>query len=158
MGKRLTMGSLFDGIGGFMLAAKQCGIIPLWASEIDKNCISITKRKFPEVRHLGDITQICGKEIPPADIITFGSPCQNLSVAGDRKGLAGEKSGLFLEALFGKMYPVLFHRTIDEIFVRCLKKSQKPIFQCLDIGGAMPEWYEGERLTQHGGYLMPSNV
>jgi len=99
MRKRLTLGSLFDGIGGFPLAAQRCGIKTLWASEIEAACVSITKRHFPHVQHLGDITQIHGGEIPPVDIISFGSPCQDLSVAGGQKGLRGERSGLFLHAV-----------------------------------------------------------
>ena len=99
MNNQLTMGSLFDGIGGFMLAAKECGIRPVWAAEIDRSCISITRRHFPEVMHVGSVTALKGDEVPRVDIITFGSPCQNLSISGNRKGLAGEQSGLFLEAV-----------------------------------------------------------
>ena len=73
----LTLGSLFDGIGGFPLAAQRCGIRALWASEIEANCIAITKRHFPEMQHLGSITEIDGGKIPPVDIISFGSPCQD---------------------------------------------------------------------------------
>ena len=72
-----TLGSLFDGIGVFPLAAQRNGIVPLWASEIEKAPISITKRHFPAMRHLGDITKLHGSEVPPVHIITFGSPCQN---------------------------------------------------------------------------------
>jgi len=75
------------------------GIKPVWASEIEEVPMSITKRHFPEMRHLGDITKICGREIEPVDIVTFGSPCQDLSVAGKRAGLGGGRSGLFLEAV-----------------------------------------------------------
>jgi len=95
----MTLGSLFDGIGGFPLAATGQGIRPVWASEIEGVPVSITKRHFPEMRHLGDITRINGAEIEPVDIITFGSPCQDLSVAGRRAGLGGGRSGLFLEAV-----------------------------------------------------------
>lgn len=95
----LTLGSLFDGIGGFPLAAQRCGIRTLWASEIEPNCIAITKRHFPEMQHLGSITEIDGGKIPPVDIISFGSPCQDLSVAGKQSGLDGERSGLFREAV-----------------------------------------------------------
>lgn len=96
---QLTLGSLFDGIGGFPLAAQRCGIRTLWASEIEPNCIAITKRYFPEMRHLGSLTELDGGKIPPVDIISFGSPCQDLSVAGTQKGLSGERSGLFREAI-----------------------------------------------------------
>ena len=70
------MGSLFDGIGVFPLAASRHGIVPVWASEIVPDAISITKRHFPEMVHLGDITALSGDKIPAVDVITFGSPCQ----------------------------------------------------------------------------------
>lgn len=94
---RLKLGSLFDGIGGFPLAAVRNGIEPVWASEIERVPIEITKKHFPNMVHLGDITQINGAEIEPVDIITAGSPCQDLSVAGKRAGLEGERSGLFMD-------------------------------------------------------------
>ena len=72
----LTLGSLFDGIGVFPLAASRHGIVPLWASEIEKAPISITRRHFPELEHLGDITKMDGGQIPAVHILTFGSPCQ----------------------------------------------------------------------------------
>ena len=97
---QLTLGSLFDGIGGFPYAASFYGIRPLWASEIVPECVSVTKKHFPDMEHVGDITKLHGGKLPPVDIITFGSPCQDLSVAsGKRLGLAGERSGLFLEAV-----------------------------------------------------------
>ena len=97
---QLTLGSLFDGIGGFPYAASFYGIMPLWASEIVPECVSVTKKHFPDMEHFGDITKLHGGKLPPVDIITFGSPCQDLSVAsGKRLGLAGERSGLFLEAV-----------------------------------------------------------
>ncbi|GHV06284.1 hypothetical protein FACS1894217_04640 [Clostridia bacterium] len=97
--RELTLGSLFDGIGGFPLAAKKCGIRTVWASEIEPNCIDITRRHFSDMRHLGDISNLHGGQLPPVDIISFGSPCQDLSVAGRRQGLDGERSGLFKTAV-----------------------------------------------------------
>ena len=94
---RLTMGSLFDGIGGFPLAAIRSGITPVWASEIEAFPIEVTKLRFPDMLHVGDITKLHGAELPPVDIICGGSPCQDLSVAGARAGLAGARSGLFME-------------------------------------------------------------
>lgn len=99
MDKKITLGSLFDGSGGFPLAGIMCGIEPLWASEIDPFCVSVTSKRFPKMEHLGDISKISGEKIPPVDIITFGSPCQDLSVAGKRAGLDGKRSGLFAEAI-----------------------------------------------------------
>ena len=95
----MTLGSLFDGIAGFPLAAQTCGIEPLWASEIEPHCVEITRRQFPKMEHLGSVTDIHGYDIPPVDIISFGSPCQDLSVAGKQTGLDGERSGLFMEAV-----------------------------------------------------------
>ncbi len=94
---KIKVGSLFDGIGGAPLSAVLSGAEPVWASEIEKIPISITKRHFPNMKHYGDITQINGAEIEPVDIIVGGSPCQDLSVAGKRAGLAGERSGLFMD-------------------------------------------------------------
>ena len=95
----LTMGSLFDGIGGFPLAAVRHGITPVWASEIEAFPIEVTKHHFPDMIHVGDITKLNGAELPPVQIICGGSPCQDLSVAGARKGLQGERSGLFMEQI-----------------------------------------------------------
>ncbi|NNJ32069.1 DNA cytosine methyltransferase [Bacteroides xylanolyticus] len=93
------MGSLFDGIGGFPLAAIHNGIVPLWASEIEPFPIEVTKVRFPEMLHVGDITKLSGDKLPVVDIICGGSPCQDLSVAGQRAGMAGERSGLFMEQI-----------------------------------------------------------
>lgn len=110
----LTLGSLFDGIAGFPLAAAGAGIKTIWTSEIEPNCIDIAARHFPEAKQLGDITKLSGADIDPVDIISFGSPCQNLSVAGNGKGLAGEASQLFFEAI----------RIIDEM--RCATNGEYP--------------------------------
>ena len=95
----MTLGSLFDGIGGWLLAARHAGVTPIWASEIEPFPCSVTARHFPDVKQLGDITQINPDEIEPVDIICAGSPCQDLSIAGKRKGLEGERSGLFHTAI-----------------------------------------------------------
>lgn len=104
--KQLTLGSLFDGIGGFCYAAgipsgidTGCTIKPLWAAEVESNCIDITRYRFKDVMHVGSVTELKGDEIQPVDIITFGSPCQDLSIAGKRKGLKGNRSGLFIHAI-----------------------------------------------------------
>ena len=95
----MTLGSLFDGIGGWLLAARHAGVTPLWASEIEPFPCAVTARNFPAVKQLGDITKIDPDEIEPVDIICAGSPCQDLSIAGKRKGLCGERSGLFRTAI-----------------------------------------------------------
>ncbi len=93
----ISLGSLFDGIGGFPLAAEKNGICPVWASKIERFPVEVTKYHFPQMRHMGDITKLKGENLPVVDIIAGGSPCQDLSVAGRREGLDGERSGLFLE-------------------------------------------------------------
>ena len=95
----MKLGSLFDGIGGFPLAGSRHGIKPVWASEIEPGPMAITKKHFPDMVHLGDVTKINGADVEPVDVITFGSPCQDLSVAGKRAGLDGARSGLFMEAI-----------------------------------------------------------
>ena len=99
MNRKLTLGSLFDGIGGFPLAGKMAGIVPVWASEIEPFPILVTEKRLPEMKHYGDVHGLKGADLEPVDIITFGSPCQNLSVAGKRAGLHGEQSSLFFEAV-----------------------------------------------------------
>ena len=99
MDELLTLGSLFDGSGGFPFGAVFSGILPLWASEIEPFPIRVTTKRLPWMRHLGDIHNINGGEIEPVDIITFGSPCTDMSVAGKRAGLEGKQSVLFYEAI-----------------------------------------------------------
>ena len=96
----MKLGSLFDGSGGFPLAGALCGIEPIWASEIEPYPMRVTEKRFPNMKQLGDVTKINGGEIEPVDIITFGSPCQDLSVAGKQAGIhEGQRSSLFFEAI-----------------------------------------------------------
>ncbi len=97
--KNLTLGSLFDGSGGFPLGGMLAGITPVWASEIEPFAIRVTSKRMPFMKHYGDISQMDGSKIEPVDIITFGSPCQDMSVAGKRNGLDGTRSSLFYEAV-----------------------------------------------------------
>ena len=96
----LTLGSLFDGIGGFPLAGVMCGIRPVWSSEIEPFPLKVTAARFPQMKQLGSVTDIDGGAVEPVDIITFGSPCQDLSVAGKQLGIhEGQRSNLFFEAV-----------------------------------------------------------
>jgi len=113
--RSITMASLFDGIGAFPYAASIFGVKPIWASEILPAAISVTRRHFPDMAHVGDIIKLNGGALPPVDVVVFGSPCQDLSVAsGKRAGLAGARSGLFMEAI----------RIIDEM--RCATNGKYP--------------------------------
>lgn len=116
MNKTLTLGSLFDGSGTFPVAGILSGITPIWASEIEPFPIRVTTKRLPYVKHLGDINHINGAEIEPVDIITFGSPCTDLSVAGKRAGLNAKRSGLFFQAV----------RIIKEM--RCATNGKYPRF------------------------------
>ena len=95
----LKLGSLFDGSGGFPLAGLMVGIAPVWASEIEPFPIRVTTKRIPGMAHYGNVCQLKGSELEPVDIITFGSPCQDLSMAGKRNGLGGSRSSLFFEAV-----------------------------------------------------------
>lgn len=96
---KLTLGSLFDGSGGFPLGGLISGIAPVWASEIEPFPIRVTTKRLPFMKHYGDVSKMDGGSIEPVDIITFGSPCQDMSIAGKREGLDGNRSGLFYEAV-----------------------------------------------------------
>ena len=113
---RLTLGSLFDGSGGFPLGGFLAGITPVWASEIEPFPIRVTTKRLPFVKHYGDVNSIRGDEVEPVDIITFGSPCQNLSIAGKRAGLEGKQSSLFYQAI----------RIVEEM--RCATDGRYPRF------------------------------
>ncbi len=125
--------------------------------------------------HLGDITKVDGGKIPPVHVITFGSPCQNLSLIGNRSGLAGAKSSLFYQAfriiqemrdatdtyiqlsLFGKTSWERFLQMTGWTLEPSYPPSRTPKFQCLlREDGEMPEWCEGERLMCAGGSWTPS--
>lgn len=102
----MKMMSLFDGSGGFPLAAFMCGIEPVYASEVEPYPIAVTRSRFPGMIHLGDVSKVRGGDLKPVDVITFGSPCQDVSIAGKRAGIKHEengdeettRSGLFMEA------------------------------------------------------------
>ena len=115
--KQLTLGSLFDGSGGFPLGGLLTGqITPVWSNEIEPFAIRVTTKRLPQVKHYGDVSAISGADLPPVDIITFGSPCQDMSIAGKRDGLDGSRSSLFYEAI----------RIVKEM--RCKTNGEKPRF------------------------------
>lgn len=120
--RKITLGSLFDGIGGWQLAAKRAGILPLWSSEIEPFPAAVTRMRFPATVQLGDVTKIDGAKLPPVDIVCAGSPCQGLSVAGLQKGLQDERSGLF-------------HRATD--IVHAMRKATR---------GGYPRWFIWENV------------
>jgi len=116
--KSLTLGSLFDGSGGFPLGGLLSGITPVWASEIEPFPIRVTTKRLPFMKHYGDISAMDGSKIEPVDIICFGSPCTDMSIAGKRAGLGGDQSILFYQAI----------RIIKEM--RCATNGQYPKWIC----------------------------
>ena len=114
----LTLGSLFDGSGGFPLGGLISGITPVWASEIEPFPIRVTTKRLPFMKHYGDISAMDGGKVEPVDIICFGSPCTDMSVAGLRAGLGGKQSVLFYEAI----------RIIKEM--RCATNGKYPRWIC----------------------------
>ena len=98
-GDIMKLGSLFDGSGGFPLGGIIAGITPVWSSEIEPFPIRVTEKRLPQMKHYGDVSKLSGENIEPVDVITFGSPCQDMSVAGKRAGLDGARSGLFFQAV-----------------------------------------------------------
>ncbi len=157
MSKTLTLGSLFDGSGSFPMAGMLSGITPVWSSEIEPFPIRVTTKRLPFVKHLGDINKINGAEIEPVDIITFGSPCTDLSVAGKRAGLNAERSGLFFQAI----------RVIKEM--RCATNGKYPRFivwenvcfdgdtliTCENGYKKIKDIHVGDRVKTHTGRFMP---
>lgn len=101
-----THGELFAGIGGFGVGANRVGLETKWHVEIDSPCQNILRRHFPDTKVHSDVREVGNENLSYVDIITFGSPCQDLSIAGKRKGLQdGKRSSLFFEAI----------RIIDEL-------------------------------------------
>ena len=96
---RPTHGELFAGTSGFGMGFERAGIETAWRVENDPHCQRLLKGHYPDTLLLGDVQDCGAHNLPPVDIISFGSPCQDLSVAGKRKGLEGERSGLFFEGI-----------------------------------------------------------
>lgn len=155
---RIKYIDLFSGIGGFALGLQKAGIEfdKHYFSEIDKNAISVYKKNFPSAEALGDVTTIRNFSGISADLITFGFPCQDLSYAGKRKGLAGARSGLFFEALriIRQVKPKhfifenvkgLFTSDGGADFVRCLR-------EIADI-----ELYDCEWQLVNTSWILPQN-
>ena len=130
----LTLGSLFDGSGGFPLGGLISGITPLWASEVEPFPIRVTTKRLPQMEHLGDISKINGGDIEPVDIISFGSPCQDMSVAGKRNGLDGSRSSLFYEAI--RIVKEMILSILVDTFISKISLTMQPGPKIDSISGA----------------------
>ena len=172
-----TLGSLFDGLGGWQIAAMRAGIQPIWSSEIEKFTCTLTKVRFPDTIQLGDITKIDGGKIPPVNIVTMGSPCQDLSIAGKREGLHGERSGLFIRAveliramrrasggnkprfIIWENVPGAFssNRGLDfKTVLEEITEEDIPIPTDAPPDGQKPAWYNAASVTLPGGCWTPN--
>ena len=174
MNRLLTLGSLFDGSGGFPLAGLLAGIVPVWSSEIEPFAIRVTEKRLPQVQHFGNISGLHGAKLPSVDIITFGSPCQDMSIAGKRTGLNGSRSSLFHEAIRiiremrcasnGKYpryivwenVPGAFSSKISAVSSNPSVRSKTAAFQFLDLreNGQKPERFWQNPIPSHGEFLM----
>lgn len=131
---KLTLGSLFDGSGGFPLGGLLCGIEPLWASEIEPFPIRVTTKRIPQMKHYGDISKLNGADLPPVDIITFGSPCTDMSVAGKRAGLDGGLENLGEKLMKSENFEMALDEIVwlitllanQSILIRNLKNKNAP--------------------------------
>ena len=175
MKKELTLGSLFSGSGGFELGGIISGIVPVFSSEIEPFPVRVTEKRMPGVLQLGDISKINGADVPPVDILTFGSPCQDMSIAGRRVGLDGSRSSLFYEAIrirgrkpmdntrdtqYGRMSREPSRQTKGRISGQSSKssaKSKMKAYLFLDVtNGRTRDAFWENRFLSHGGSSMPS--
>jgi DNA (cytosine-5)-methyltransferase 1 len=101
----MRVGSVFAGIGGFDLAFHRAGCDIAWQIEIDPFCLKVLEKHFPKVKRYHDVREVRGQDLEAVDILVGGFPCQDLSVAGSRKGLRGAQSSLWWE----------FHRLVGEL-------------------------------------------
>ena len=136
---------LFSGIGGFHLGFEKAGYkVNSFFSEIDKHSIAVYKNKFKNSKYVGSVTDVRGSELPKIDLITFGSPCQDFSLAGKREGMGGQRSSLILEAirLIGECRPRVFiWENVKGTFSSNSGEDFAAIIQNFaNIGGYRLEW------------------
>jgi DNA (cytosine-5)-methyltransferase 1 len=136
---------LFSGIGGFHLGFERAGYkVTSYFSEIDKHAVAVYKNKFKNSNYVGSVTDVRGADLPRIDLITFGSPCQDFSLAGKRKGMDGDRSSLILEAirLIGECRPRVFvWENVKGTFSSNSGEDFAAILQeFANIGGYRLEW------------------
>jgi len=142
---KITQLDLFSGIGGFHLGFERAGYkVKSYFSEVDKHAIAVYQHKFPNSTYVGSVTDVRGGDLPSVDLITFGSPCQDFSLAGKRKGMEGERSSLILEAirLIGECRPRVFiWENVKGTFSSNAGEDFAAIIQAFaNIGGYRLEW------------------
>ena len=143
--KKITLLDLFSGIGGFHLGFKKAGYkVKSFYSEIDKYAIDVYKYNFKNSNYVGAVTDVRGSELPRIDGITFGSPCQDFSLAGNREGMSGQRSSLILEAIriIKECRPSFFvWENVKGTFSSNNRRDFAAILQAFtNIGGYRLEW------------------
>ena len=155
--KEINQLDLFSGIGGFHLGFEKAGYkVNSYFSEVDKHAIAVYQNQFKDSTYVGSVTDVRGADLPRIDLITFGSPCQDFSLAGKRKGMGGERSSLVLEAirLIGECRPRVFiWENVKGTFSSNSGEDFAAILQAFaNIGGYRLEW----QLLNTANYL-PQN-
>ena len=145
MSTKINQLDLFSGIGGFHLGFERAGFeVTSYFSEIDKHAIAVYQHQFKNATYVGSVTDVRGADLPNIDLITFGSPCQDFSLAGKRKGMDGERSSLILEAirLIGECRPRAFvWENVKGTFSSNDGEDFAAILQAFaNIGGYRLEW------------------
>jgi len=143
--KKINQLDLFSGIGGFHLGFEKAGYkVKSYFSEIDKHAVAVYKHKFKDAEYAGSVTDVRAEQLPKIDLITFGSPCQDFSLAGKRKGMEGKRSSLILEAirLINECRPSVFiWENVKGTFSSNNGADFAAILQAFtDIGGYRLEW------------------
>jgi len=143
--KKITVLDLFSGIGGFHKGFEKAGYkVKTFFSEVDAHAIAVYKYNFKNSKYVGSVTDVRGEQLPKIDAITFGSPCQDFSVAGNRKGMGGDRSSLILEAirLIDECRPRIFiWENVKGTFSSNDGRDFAAILQAFtDIGGYRLEW------------------
>ena len=136
---------LFSGIGGFHLGFERAGYkVTSWFSEVDKHAIAVYQHQFKDATYVGSVRDVRGAGLPKIDLLTFGSPCQDFSQAGNRRGLEGDRSSLISEAirLIGECRPRVFiWENVKGAFSSNDGADFAAILQAfVDIGGYRLEW------------------
>ena len=136
---------LFSGIGGFHKGFQQAGYkVNSYFSEIDKHAIAVYKNQFKDAEYVGSVVNLKGDELPRINLVTFGSPCQDFSLAGKRKGMSGDRSSLVLEAirLISECRPRVFiWENVKGTFSSNSGEDFAAILQAFtNIGGYRLEW------------------